>query len=64
MHTIMLRLSSEVSAVLPMIDDFALADQGMTACQMLTILQKHFGLGDQIQAHATRESLHMYTTEM
>ncbi|KAK0449956.1 hypothetical protein EV421DRAFT_1899472 [Armillaria borealis] len=42
MHIITLRLSSEVSAVLPMIDDFASADQGMMAHQMLSILQKHF----------------------
>ncbi len=64
MHIITLRLLPEVSAVLPMIDDFASANQGMTAQQMLFILWKHFGLGDQIQAHAARESLCTYTTEM
>ncbi|KAK0459454.1 uncharacterized protein EV420DRAFT_1641639 [Desarmillaria tabescens] len=47
-----------------MVDDHGGADQEYTACTLLTILQKHFSLGQPIQAHAACEALCSYMVDM
>ncbi|KAK0458327.1 uncharacterized protein EV420DRAFT_1643217 [Desarmillaria tabescens] len=63
-HILTSRLSADVSAVLPMVDDHGGAEREFTVRTLLGILRKHFGLGQPVQAHAAREALRTYTVDM
>ncbi len=64
MHILTSRLSEDVSAVVPMVDDMEDSGVLFTARDMLARLRKHFGLGDHIQANAARETLRTFTVDM
>ncbi|KAK0463156.1 uncharacterized protein EV420DRAFT_1639248 [Desarmillaria tabescens] len=63
-HILMSRLSADVSAILPMVNDHGGAGSEYTMRTLLAILHKHFGLGQPVQAHATWEVLRTYTVDM
>ncbi|KAK0216497.1 hypothetical protein EDD85DRAFT_798470 [Armillaria nabsnona] len=64
MHILTSRLSDDVSAVVPMVDDLEEYGDLFTARDMLARLRKYFGLGDHIQANAACEALHNFTVDM
>ncbi|PBK94122.1 hypothetical protein ARMGADRAFT_902001, partial [Armillaria gallica] len=64
MHILTSRLSKEVAAAIPMIDDRECAGVVFTARDMLVRLRRLYGYGDHIQAKAAREVLRTYTVDM
>ncbi len=64
MHILTSQLSDDVSAVVPMVDDLEEYSDLFTARDMLTRLQKYFGLGDHIQANAACKALCNFTVDM
>ncbi len=64
MHILTSRLSDNVSAVIPMVDDLDYTGVLFTARNMLARLRKHFGLGDHIQVNAAHEALRSFTVDM